>query len=119
MQQRRDDRENTVEMTGTARAFQQIAEGAGADPDRRWGLVHDRRREDYVCSLAGACFQVGIERPGVAREILPRAELERVNKDRYNQLIGACASGPDQFAVPGVQCPHCHYDRTCLVVFQW
>ncbi len=97
-------------MPGTCGALQDLAERAGADADGRRGLVHDRRGEDDVHAFAGAYLQVGVERPGVAREVFPGTELQWVYEDRDDQLVRAGTGGPDQLGVPGMQRAHRHDD---------
>ena len=63
-------------------------------------------REDDVGAGPGADFVVGFGGPGIAGEILVRAELGRVDEDRDDDEPGLGAAAFDEPGVAGVQGAH-------------
>jgi hypothetical protein len=119
VQQLRDDGEDAVEVAGPRTAFQHVAERPGAHRHERAFRVDDvrRRREDQVHALRLAGGQVGVERAGVAVEVLVRAELERVHEDGRDRAGRAFARDAHQRAVALVQRAHRHHDGGRAVEF--
>ena len=70
-------------------------------------------REHQLDALLAARGQIGLQRAGVARQVLVRAELQRVHEDRDDgdRGPGHPAGVPDQLAVALVQRAHRRHER--------
>jgi hypothetical protein len=60
--------------------------------------------------VLAAQIEVGLERAGVAVQILGGPELQRVHEDRGDQVLGALAGLAQQAGVPLMQRAHGHDD---------
>ena len=70
------------------------------------------RREDHLHPHARQERDVRVERPRVRLVVLAGAELERVDEDRHDDLVGELACGAHQLEVPLVERPHRHDERS-------
>src|SRR5665647_405500 len=106
-----DNRQHPVEVAGAGLPLQHVPERTRRDPNPRVAVGVDDigcRQEDEVDTFARADLQVGIDHAGVAREVLTRAELQRVEKDRHNDvpLVRPCPA--DQRRVSFMERAHRH-----------
>src|SRR5262245_2151041 len=64
------------------------------------------RREYEIDAFLAADFQVLLQLSRIARQVLTRSKLRRVDKDGHNNETGFRAGSADQAHVPVVQRPH-------------
>ena len=111
VQQQHDHGEHAVEVARPARPLPPVAELARADADRRRAVGVDLaggRGQHDVDALDGADGQVGLQGPGVGVEVLPRAELQGVDEDGDDDVVGVLTGEADQRDVTLVQGAHGH-----------
>src|SRR5207237_9360619 len=74
--------------------------------EARWVHFCLSRREDEIDALSAANLQVFLQWSWIARQVLVRPELRRVDENANDNEPGLGPSGPDQADVAGVQRPH-------------
>src|SRR5262249_13706694 len=112
VEQLQHDRADTTEVPGSRGSFQHILESLDLHPGREALRINrlPNRGEDQVDALGPADFEIALKRPWVAREVLARTELRRVDEERQHDEARLTASGPDQADVPLVQRSHRRYE---------
>jgi hypothetical protein len=103
-----DHRGHPAEVTGAGGPAEHVLEALHLHKRAKPGGVHHGavRGEHQVHPFPGANLQVRFPGPGVAAEILVRAELGRVHKNGDHHEPGLRARGADQAGVALVQGPH-------------
>lgn len=104
---------DSVEVAGSRRAFHRVGQPADVHRGRESVWVHRRCRGHVHDADAGgsARLQVVVERPGVRVEVAPLTELQRVDEDRHDHLVGELPRRVDQFEMAAVERSHGGYER--------
>ena len=113
-----DDREHPVEVPRPRLPLEQVPERPGGDAHPGVPLGVDdvgRGCEDEVHPFAGADLEVVVEGPRVLRQVLLGPELERVEEDRHEHVLGPLAGGADEPRVALVEGAHGHDDGDVTV----
>src|ERR1019366_8477171 len=70
--------------------------------------------EDEIGLFVGANLHILVERPGIARQILVRPELCRIDEDGYDDETGLRARRPDQARMARMQGAHGRHEPDAL-----